>query len=302
METGLLGYYLILFMALCYCVPLVIYKLQKDSRQVDMPNDFVLRKLIISYPPYVNESDICYPDSVLTRLDDRVLVFDYSGEVNKVFFYAAIMIFLLTCFSLWEARTAILKIMACVGLLPLSLIFLLLSGIGKRDKFIFDRHRGTISYTRWYFWKITKPFSDARFITKNIRYGGARGEMLGILHPNNVTWSNLMFSDADAMKLWSLLVWYMDKNRPLPLGTAFDPYRQADYDRRQTENFPDPLYPSFIPTPDIDKDTKHYCDSIVDEDSISIYMTSKELGLNDREENKEDKNIKKKKRKGRKKR
>ena len=42
----------------------------------------------------------------------------------------------------------------------------------------------------------------------------------------------------------------MDKNRPLPPGTAFDPYREADFQRRKAEGFPKPLYKSYIPTPE----------------------------------------------------
>ena len=42
----------------------------------------------------------------------------------------------------------------------------------------------------------------------------------------------------------------MDKNRPLPPGTAFDPYREADFQRRKAERFPKPLYKSYIPTPE----------------------------------------------------
>ncbi len=49
---------------------------------------------------------------------------------------------------------------------------------------------------------------------------------------------------------WNFLVWYMDKNRPLPPGTAFDPYRQRDFERRKAEGFPKPLFPSEIPTPE----------------------------------------------------
>ncbi|MCX7726060.1 MAG: hypothetical protein N2053_04345 [Chitinispirillaceae bacterium] len=45
---------------------------------------------------------------------------------------------------------------------------------------------------------------------------------------------------------WSLIVWYMDKNRPLPPGTAFDPYRKRDEERRKKEGYPPPLYPSRI--------------------------------------------------------
>jgi len=42
----------------------------------------------------------------------------------------------------------------------------------------------------------------------------------------------------------------MDKNRPLPPGSAFDPYREKDFQRRKSEGFPPPLYKSTVPTPE----------------------------------------------------
>lgn len=42
----------------------------------------------------------------------------------------------------------------------------------------------------------------------------------------------------------------MDKNRPLPPGTAFDDYRLQGFERRKAEGFPPPLYPSRFPTPE----------------------------------------------------
>ncbi len=61
-----------------------------------------------------------------------------------------------------------------------------------------------------------------------------------------------VFSLADFARedYWNFLVWYMDKNCPLPPGTAFDPYRQRDFERRKAEGFPKPLFPSNIPTPE----------------------------------------------------
>ena len=53
---------------------------------------------------------------------------------------------------------------------------------------------------------------------------------------------------------WSFTVWYMDKNRPLPPGTAFDPYREKDFERRRASGFSKPLYSSNIPTPETTKE------------------------------------------------
>ncbi len=83
--------------------------------------------------------------------------------------------------------------------------------------------------------------------------GGATGNLrtgLAAKHKDNKVFGVLVGLDTSYPKLWSFYVWYMDKNRPLPPGTAFDPYRQADFERRKAEGFPKPLYKSFIPTPE----------------------------------------------------
>jgi len=54
--------------------------------------------------------------------------------------------------------------------------------------------------------------------------------------------------DTDCYYDMSFFTWYMDKNRPLPPGSAFDAFRDKDFERRKAEGFPPPLYPSNIPT------------------------------------------------------
>ena len=45
---------------------------------------------------------------------------------------------------------------------------------------------------------------------------------------------------------WPFYVLYMDKNRPLPQGEVFDPYREKDFLRRKAAGFPKPIYPNTI--------------------------------------------------------
>ncbi|MBL3658288.1 hypothetical protein [Fulvivirga sediminis] len=63
----------------------------------------------------------------------------------------------------------------------------------------------------------------------------------------SLSFSLALFETED---YWNFIVWYMDKNRPLPPGKAFDPYREQDFERRKAAGFPKPLYPSSIPTPE----------------------------------------------------
>jgi hypothetical protein len=57
-------------------------------------------------------------------------------------------------------------------------------------------------------------------------------------------------ADFEREDYWNFFVWYMDKNRPLPPGSAFDSYREQDFERRKAAGFPKPLYPSDISTPE----------------------------------------------------
>ncbi|WP_205741305.1 hypothetical protein, partial [Geofilum rhodophaeum] len=51
-----------------------------------------------------------------------------------------------------------------------------------------------------------------------------------------------VYGERGAMQ-WSFYVQYMDKNQTLPPGTAFDTYREKDFQRRKAEGFPEPKYP-----------------------------------------------------------
>ncbi len=110
---------------------------------------------------------------------------------------------------------------------------------------------------------VTLPCKSKKAITNTVPFnelvpfwigtGGATGNLRATLiakHKDNQVSGALVGIDTLYTKIWSFYVWYMDKNRPLPPGTAFDPYRQADFERRKAEGFPKPLYKSFIPTPE----------------------------------------------------
>ncbi|SNR14447.1 hypothetical protein [Tenacibaculum jejuense] len=135
---------------------------------------------------------------------------------------------------------------------------LIINGIFKKKKnaqLILDRLNGIISYPDSFLGKpLVGPFS------KLIVVIGVSGDIDGYSPTEYLKVINTFkprkfdvqrtLSYEDPYKEWSLYVWYMDKNRPLPPGTAFDPYRQKDFERRKKLGFPRPLYPSNIPTPE----------------------------------------------------
>ncbi|WP_314286608.1 hypothetical protein [Capnocytophaga sputigena] len=89
-------------------------------------------------------------------------------------------------------------------------------------------------------------FSDV--VAKIVSSGGRAS--LVFYHYNGITGTSISAGDYIPIRNWSFIVWYMDKNRPLPPGEAFDPYREKDFHRRKAEGFLPPLYKSNIPTGD----------------------------------------------------
>ncbi|MEQ3498672.1 hypothetical protein ABMY20_02820 [Tenacibaculum sp. SSH1-16] len=132
-----------------------------------------------------------------------------------------------------------------VGLFHLAVYY-----YNPHKELVLDRMNGTISYPRLFFSKKqeTVPFWLVT-VYKNLQTGGDFTPMGYNLilrdRKQNFSWT---LAHNRCERYWSFMVWYMDKNRPLPFGDVFHPYRQADFDRRLKEGFPKPLYPSFVPT------------------------------------------------------
>ena len=121
-----------------------------------------------------------------------------------------------------------------------------------KEEAILNRRDGLITFDG-FLWQpnITMPFSEVEFCfsTGGVNMQGAY--QLQVMRPNKwVTFAIPIFSGRNCYMGISFIVWYMDKNRPLPPGELFDPYRQADYERRKAEGFPKPLYYSKIETPE----------------------------------------------------
>ena len=132
-------------------------------------------------------------------------------------------------------------------------IFMVVYGFTMpKTEAILNRRDGLITFDG-FLWQdnITMPFSEVEFSfsTGGVDLIGAY--QLQIMRPNKrVTFAIPIFSGKDCYEGMSFITWYMDKNRPLPPGELFDPYRKADFQRRKAEGFPKPLYPSDIPTPE----------------------------------------------------
>ena len=135
----------------------------------------------------------------------------------------------------------------------IAFIFFVIYGLTMpKQEAILNRIDGLITFDG-FLWQdnITMPFSEVEFCYSTGGEDLHRAFQLQIMRPNKwVTFAIPIFSGKDCYEGMSFITWYMDKNRPLPPGELFDPYREADFQRRKAEGFPKPLYPSDIPTPE----------------------------------------------------
>ncbi|WP_165748292.1 DUF308 domain-containing protein [Cellulophaga sp. Z1A5H] len=147
-------------------------------------------------------------------------------------------------------------------LYPFIGLLMLIKGVFKPKKHTnlsFDRLNGIISYPATFFGKpLEGPFNELKvvFAVSGAIDGYSPQEYLKVVNTFRPKKLDLLktISYENPQEEWSLYVWYMDKNRPLPPGDAFDKYRLQDFERRKAEGFPRPLYPSNIPTPEATKE------------------------------------------------
>ncbi|MDP2542602.1 hypothetical protein [Tenacibaculum discolor] len=120
---------------------------------------------------------------------------------------------------------------------------------------VFDRVNGVIVLPRNFRSAVTIPFSTGYAKVKYINSSpGVISALLGFESSKKKGKVGGLLAEYNINNYWSFTVWYMDKNRPLPPGDAFDPYRQQDFERRKAEGFPKPMCPSKISTPEATKE------------------------------------------------
>ena len=116
---------------------------------------------------------------------------------------------------------------------------------------ILNRTDGLITFPG-FMWRsnITMPIEKVLFSRSVPSAQGVGSHQLEIIRPDK-SYSLYLFSMGNTCyQDLSFFLWYMDKNRPLPPGTAFDPYRDADYERRKAAGFPKPMFPASFETPE----------------------------------------------------
>lgn len=215
----------------------------------------------IDYTPLLFKIEEIYPQekkSIVMQCDEERIIFDLSHR-NYIYMILGTMCFIILFLSFISENRyeftefdgvtmRIAQFWLLITLLLGSFISLFVALYGcfgtLNKRYIFDRKNGTVTYPAFgWFNSITQPFDQTIFILAQVGpFGGKGADFLAILRPDG--WTRTVINSKQVHKFFSLYVWYMDRNRPLPPGTAFDPYREKDYERRKKEGFPAPLYPS----------------------------------------------------------
>ena len=183
------------------------------------------------------------------RADDQFYINDMGYGVSHIDLYVGIIFYSLALISLVsnkdtiENRTIFSIIFFIIG----SFSFLHYYKYSKK-LLVLDRLNGMVTYPGFLFSKpCSVPFDELLASVASFANAGAS---LVFYHYNGITGTSIFAGKCKISGNWSFIVWYMDKNRPLPPGEAFDPYRKKDFQRRKAEGFPPPLYPSYIDTPE----------------------------------------------------
>ena len=182
------------------------------------------------------------------RADDQFFIMNNSVALGNFHLYIGLVLFLVALFLFGEGTNTEITLSASSFLI--GSFYIIYNFTHPKKILILDRLNGIITFPGFLYGKpITMPFEEVLAAVKG-GYGVGMAT-LAILRKNKLMSTSYDFDlQFRPLQSWSFMVWYMDKNRPLPPGEIFDPYRQKDYERRKKEGFPKPLYQSWIATPE----------------------------------------------------
>lgn len=196
----------------------------------------------------------------ITKGTDSSLLIDRTEKRNNLIYIVArfILLFNTLFFIMTHNTIGIEELIRIIAIYILSILIFYVPNI-LSDKIInFNRTTSTIKRDFFFNLKENKmPLSkvdfyytyDNRFNEIIYKLKGKKKFFYSKIGNQGIV--SQKFSINDFNSTFSFLLWYMDKNRPLPPGESFDPYREKDFLRRRAEGFPPPLYRSYIPTPEV---------------------------------------------------
>ncbi len=199
-----------------------------------------------------NKNGINEANERFIQIDDTQAI--SAIETYGVFFGLGSVVMLLIMSLIFTDKPPLEDYLVSIPFFLLALFHLLVYLITGRKYVIMDRENCKLSYPQFFFKKepISLDFNKVKVLISYSSRGPSIGSKLSI--ENRVQGSMLngywLLQTSSEREYWSFMVWYMDKNRPLPPGTAFDEYRDDDFERRKAASFPKPLFQSDIPTPE----------------------------------------------------
>ncbi|WP_282132502.1 hypothetical protein [Cellulophaga baltica] len=214
---------------------------------------------------YVGEKkDMIYLSNAYIVCKDSQYIFPFIfGGIGLLFFVFELFDWLYK--ENWDSSDTILLLLS----ISLVIFFVVYYFTIPLKQVIYNRYDGLITFPG-FLWNnaITMRFESIRMLHAGGALGSPTADMLYVKRPDKLIGSKYMLHVGGNLDTnLSFIVWYMDKNRPLPNGDAFDDYRKKDYKRRKEEGFPPPLFRTFIPTDEfklkwqIERD-KHWKDII----------------------------------------
>ena len=223
-------------------------KFKNFIKKIAKPN--VLEKIIVGIVKPLEAGKL--EDSLIIELNEKICKKQRSAprefHWNETFWAA--LCFSPMIFIFLKNDSILLNIMGIIVYLCICIAMGGYAFIAPYEELILNREEGTIS--------LHKPYKKDNIIIPFEEGDGfldLTGPSIGPYYILKFSFKDKPFEGGTLAELyleefWEFVVWYMDKNRPLPPGTAFDPYREADFQRRKAEGFPKPLYKSYIPTPE----------------------------------------------------
>lgn len=212
-----------------------------SKRQTKRLKKRTLKKQIIKEPDAHNLIEGKHSDFYI-RKDDEIeaISLKKNSRIGSYWAIGISSLIILTYFiSPTDERNWFTNMLLISSILAISLSIYYILNTPER-RLIFDRKNGVITIPMYFYYKdITMRFDDA-FLWKSGGFTGSTisGLRLSVIRPDFIATHTYIGGSYGLYESVAYRVWYMDKNRPLPPGTAFDPYRQKDFERRKAEGFP----------------------------------------------------------------
>lgn len=175
----------------------------------------------------------------LTWENLRNIDYDTFSAYLSLILYLAIGL-LVVLFGLYWFFRDLLQGEISIMALPMIILFvaIIYPFYSMSSTITLDRLRGTISVrTPFGLRSVTANFFDRNefrfWVVGTSRYGNRFSCGLRFVKANYVFLTGIDIDRSEEFE--NFIVEYMDRKRPLPRGTAFDPYRQKDYERRKVK-------------------------------------------------------------------